>query len=1013
MLKKYFTALFVLAALCLSPLFAAGGLLTGEKDLRVVQTEWFDIIYPARCEKTASILFQTADTIYAEVTSQYGRDPCVRFPVVITPATQQLNAFYTPVYYNRIVLFDTSASEFDELSESFSQGFLSVFRHELTHAVTYNLKNGFWNAVTKVFGDPAVLGYVFLSSGMAEGATVTSESAAGEGRLNNEFFKHRVKQAKLEGQFPNYFDVQGASDAYPSGAFYDFNAAFHQWLQKNYGMEKYADFWYTLINTKSLGVANSFKKAYGINLNVAWKEFQEAYEVPDIPANPVQAGLVKDFFIPTAKTYSARNRFGARYSDLSVAETGITWVESSSNTVHFLSKENFDYPQGEKLLFALRGLNGAKISPDGKYLAVSYYTGLKPNITAGIKIFNMETKRFFDSGIEGLKDAAIIKSGEKYYLAGQRYETPYNYIEVYELIINDEKIAGLSKTASVQQPLYTFSGSFIACGEGKVAYLQNNKLKYSIRVCDVKGKELAAYELPEGMYAAHLSYSQEEAAVYYNWASKGTTVRAARLYLDSGKTEYSSLELSGGIFYPVSDGDDIVYTGRFYRQNRMFRLSKSDAFENVKLAEAESIPAEVIIPSVVLDMELNPDLPLDSERYNPLKYIARGLFIPYSSYVSEAFGENFGVQGANYALPLGVTYVTGNPWSSGTDGVVQVTAGYGLNTMSFGAAISAQDGTATDLFAYRTNAGSEFDEKGWKQSVADLQLSSAIPVGHISYISFSNSLSGKIGRQNEALPDWQTIFSEMDEENTTLYVVGMAKPASDTVSYHVGGSLSASYSNIMSAGPGRFDLLGFSLVTGVAYLKDASIEEKPQTYQDSFSLIGAFKGYIPQLLPVKSEYGYIYHLPAKMEVFLFPSKSNYGYANASAQSFGIPVIDANIETVLFGMDVQKAVPFFTPIFIHDFYVTAGYSGAVSTYTATQQGFQILYLGEYFDGLKDGSALYQDSVFLKFALEINPNIGATANSNFKMSLAGGMKYSFHQLEKPDKKLGAFVQVNTSF
>ena len=277
-LRKKLIAGLVFSLLC-AFLFAHGGMFSGEKKLRLVKTQWFDIIYPEHCKASAAILFAKADGVYEEVTVQYGLTPAFRMPVIITPAVEKFNAFWTAVPYNHIAIYDTGASGSSNLAV-FSETLLSTFRHELTHAVTYNMKNGFWRAMGKVFGDEFAPGMVTVTTGMAEGATVTSESAAGEGRLNDEYAKHYVKQAKIEGKFPSYHDVSGASDVSPSGSPYYFNGAFHGWLQEKYGLSAYADFWYRVVNGKSLTIAGAFKKSFGIKLSTAWKQFMADYYVP-------------------------------------------------------------------------------------------------------------------------------------------------------------------------------------------------------------------------------------------------------------------------------------------------------------------------------------------------------------------------------------------------------------------------------------------------------------------------------------------------------------------------------------------------------------------------------------------------------------------------------------------------------------------------------------------------------------------------------------------------------------
>ena len=381
---RQFIILLAVFLLC-TQLPAHSGMLWGEKKLRVAKTQWFDIIYPARCEQSAAILYEKADTVYEEVTEQYGLTPAFRMPVVITPAVEQFNAFWTAVPYNHIAIYDTSVSGSSELAV-FSETLLSTFRHELTHAVTYNMKSGFWRGVDKVFGDCVAPGMLAVTTGMAEGATVTSESAAGEGRLNDEYAKHFVKQAKIEGVFPSYHDVSGAADVSPGGAPYFFNGAFHQWLQEEFGMEAYAEFWYRVVNGKNFTVSGAFKKSFGIKLRSAWSQFIEAYEVPALAADPVRAGLVLDFFEPDNKDYSNLNNAGSFYGSLTSAGGRLVWLDKFGGRV-------FD---DKGYLFSQRGISGVRLSNDGRFLAVGYTSINSAGEKARVRLYDFENKRFLN-----------------------------------------------------------------------------------------------------------------------------------------------------------------------------------------------------------------------------------------------------------------------------------------------------------------------------------------------------------------------------------------------------------------------------------------------------------------------------------------------------------------------------------------------------------------------------------------------------------------------------------------
>ena len=72
--------------------YAHIGLMMGQKDVRCVKTQWFDIIYPKESEKTAAVLASNADRIYNEICEEAGLEPSFRLPIVITPNTDVFNA---------------------------------------------------------------------------------------------------------------------------------------------------------------------------------------------------------------------------------------------------------------------------------------------------------------------------------------------------------------------------------------------------------------------------------------------------------------------------------------------------------------------------------------------------------------------------------------------------------------------------------------------------------------------------------------------------------------------------------------------------------------------------------------------------------------------------------------------------------------------------------------------------------------------------------------------------------
>ena len=136
MLKKFSLILFFFAYVL--PLFALGGAMAeSSSPLHVICTEYFDIIFAEESRETARKIESVCDDYYLEITSLLETEAYQRFPVTITRSVEVLNAYYASVPYNRIVLYDTLPGTSLDMYEDTIE---SVFYHELTHAVTYNMK---------------------------------------------------------------------------------------------------------------------------------------------------------------------------------------------------------------------------------------------------------------------------------------------------------------------------------------------------------------------------------------------------------------------------------------------------------------------------------------------------------------------------------------------------------------------------------------------------------------------------------------------------------------------------------------------------------------------------------------------------------------------------------------------------------------------------------------------------------------------------------------------------------
>lgn len=1000
-------ALLAVFFLC-AQLSAHTGMLWGEKNLRVAKTKWFDIIYPERCEQSAAVLYEKADQIYDEVTAQYGLTPSFRFPVVITPKVQMYNAFWTSSPYNRIVIYDTGFSGSDELAV-FSESFASLFRHELTHAVTYNMKNGFWRGIGVVLGDVIAPGMLSVTSGMAEGATVTSESASGEGRLNSEYAKQSVKQAKIEDKFPAYHDVSGASDVSPSGNAYFFNGAFHKWLQDNFGMEPYAEFWYRVVNGKNITIGGAFKKAYGLKLKTAWKQFVADYKVPDVAENPVEAGLVQDFFEPYENEYSKLNNAGSLYDSLSVAGDRLVWMDQYGGRV-FVSDE-----RGYRKLLSMRGLYDVKLSNDGRFVTLNYYSENAVAYVARVKLYDFESKSSFYIKDTGIKEAVVVKNGGGWYLVGQKYFNQHYSIAVYKLVLSDDgrRVTGCEPVNEEVLGVETNPYAFTPLADGTFAWLKKAGLSYSLCVSSIDGALLSETAFPAGTMVTSLSCSGD--TFYFSYAQKGTMPRLGTL--SGGKLSLSSLDLSGGVYEPVIWNDKIVYIGKFYRQNRILSMKdvpSVSAYENEIADAATPVAVSVSASDSDSDKEMVSEAftgKLSTKPYNPFSYLFRGLLLPYTSYTSDSFGPN-----ADYATWLdtaflGLSYVTANPWTDGASDLITLTGGWNPLSNAFGTELDIIAGTSTSLLSTQTTLKSEFDSKGWKQSSGRFAASTAFRVGDISTLAFSNEVNASFGRVNKKIDvTWMEMFRYNPFNFWDREVLGCTAPETNEVFYSLFDEAQVQFSTIRKGGPGRFENRGIAFAVAYGQRYDALLKNPDDIYVKTWGVGAAARVCIPQLLPFESKYGFTYNLPVTLNATLLPSSSIYGYTSfgmdetAEIPAYrtleqvkpGRAIFDATIEATAFSIDIQKAIPFFTAIYLNDFYVNCGYAATGTAGSATENGFQTAKLGDYFKAIGDGRGYYLDSVYLKFGLEFSPNIGNFASSSNKMGIYAVYSYTLNSV-----------------
>lgn len=953
---------------------AAGGAMWGEKDVRVVSTKWFDIIYPERSAEAAAVLAGRADKIYEEVCADFRVEPRERFPVTLAPSRETFNAFYTQFLYNHIVVYDTPAPRDMDTS---SENFLNAFRHETAHAVTYNMKNKFWRGATEIFGDPFALGAALLTPSHAEGAAVVEESMGGEGRLNDPCSFLAVRQAKIEGRFPSYADVYGARDRYPSDLNYSFGAAFDDWTRREYGMEKYARFWYKCVNFLTIHQSFAFKKIYGVSMKDAWKKFKDSIPVPDTPGDPLSTGCCADFF-SLAKgncggERSMKNKSGARYGFVSSDGNGnVTFCDKKTGGIFIARRaEDGSVERPRKILTVANGsVSSARLSADGRFVAVSVSCSAHAAEKTEVRVFDTKTRRMSKVGATGMRDAAVIRSGGGISVAAVRTLSRRSWLSVWRAETRQGGATRFALAAELPVPDGEAVYDLADAGNGEIAALRKRGGEWHVALFDAETLAEKEIALPKERMAAReisLAGSADDGTrtFFFSWTAPGTLARLGTLAVDAdGEAEFSlqSRDISGGVSCPAHlknwRGESrAVYAGNFFEDSRMLVM------------DASKIPAEKFAARVSESPRQERGGRTDmtvlegSKKLGALKYFARGAWFPIGSaslYDRDAEADEW--------LALGATLVTALPWFGGS-GAAALTGGWRNGAGVLQATVAG--GTDTQAFKFKLTSQLALNTCSFRQTAHFLDLSSTIPAGNVSSLSFSNETRLVYDKDEE------------DEIESGSSAIRRLRGV-HTDWLYVKNTTSAIWSCIHKTGDGTFERGGLSaqIFCRVEYARKTwHLEPGDESAGASFQNLGArIKAAIPRLLPFPCASGLTCNLPAQIALSLYPTSS---------------VFARHSETVtIFAAEIQRAIPAASLIYANRVAIEATYTGEFR-YADGPRTRAFLDSADLFADFFNGRMALRDSLELYVSLTLTPNYGALVR--FHVALKGGVEFKFNRDE----------------
>lgn len=807
MASKRVVVLFFVSLLALGAVFAESGSSdpSGGSGFLEVSTPHFKVIYEAECAATAKVIADGCEDEYSQLCSFFGVDPDIVIPVYITSNYKVLNAYYTPYPSNRIVMFDTVADK-DGLAV-FPDTILYIFRHELTHAFTMNIRSGFWQFVSTVFGDvvsvsPALYAY----DSLVEGVAVLSESTDGYGRLNDLRSTRVLRQAKLEGRFPSWMDIAGAMDVYPSSNLpYIFGGAFLEYLYSQYGVDVVGEVF------RRFGHVNWFQSTeaviedcVGVPLETLWNGFYDSIEVPN---SFVQASCVDAFDSKCV------------IEDIAVGSDGkVYFMDRTSSGVYELEEEDSyegiperGWRSCRRLLSVATYGQSLNVSSRGEIM-VPYISKAK----SCVRVYDLDGRLVRSYGFKDrdVRGGCFVELGSSNYVLLYTAKEQETFIELC-----DEDGEAVSSIALASG---STARGFTCLEDGRVVFILTNGGVDGIAILDVSknsetlGMTLSVATLQSGIRLASMSRGFDEAGsevVSFCWFPSASNLvvgsNANDVPILGGYGEFSpddwyfrlSYEnVSGGVNNPVRRGGAVLFLSALYDGDRLCTVSvdELDLCESFELVPFEAPSSQV--PDVVAFVE-------NSKPYNPVLNVKRGVLLPFGVYGPLSNAKDIGLGLTWYATdPTSTVAITASGAYSPNGPFLWADASWrGVVDVGMGARsiVDCQSRTVDAyMFTFHTGVHLAFD------------------IGNERHVSvedsfFANWLRFVEGRWTQGLSN----------------------------------TLSATYSYGISTGLGKTDVFGYAFGVGLSGL-DPSL---------SAALV------VPSLLPIRCDGVFTYNLPMRIE----------------------------------------------------------------------------------------------------------------------------------------------------
>lgn len=885
----------------------AAGVLAYPRKINLLKTQHFDILYPDESTSVALYIADNAENFYAQAQYTLETENNIRMPVVISPDSDQLYISYSSYPYNRLLVFHGVPSN-SQLG--FEDVFGSMLYREIFLAVAQSKMSPFNQIIHDTLGGEKYtpVSLFNLPASFVEGYGYLIESQFDYHKINDNEFLKLLSEAKFEGKFPSWFQIFATRDTYPGEKLsYAAGTAFVSFLIQSRGVEKYAELWEECGKLHPFFAAGIIYKVYGTKISKLWKEFQDAIPMPaEVESVRALEEEVEKLFIYTE----------SNYNHLVYSDFGVIWYDDLRHEVDI-----YDFRQKtiyQKKLFAAEGVQKLSVSPDGRYLSLSFVQSKRQNsLTKNITwIYDLLEETFLEDEYK-LRDASIInlKNG-KNAIAGINIEEKIPKLQIYtsrnfgsqknELIF--EKI--FFENEIPFSPVYSGYGTLMyilsAADKTTVNYLdfsKNEEKRFSISTLD---------EIPLRInnlvyQNAGLQLNEQELYTFqYTDIENNSFTRTGSFVLDGGVPDavsLQSIDLAGGVNYPVYIDNTVVFASQklYHNELEILPFQKLNFQPGMVTLTGEG---EFVNQLEKKDEKEEFDLSeYDISKYSLLTYWHRFSIVPFIPIKDISFA------GADSAIGLGALLkLVPDPFMNNK---LTVSASWSFLNLDFVWMLNTPEDEKkiidktektvskdkTFAFFYE-NTSTPLDIKAG--ALFRCNLDGEYEFEALSGISWTMPLGFTFNQLKfDVYGLYEASTEYYDPNQAALYGPKNNFPSFQDAYELVTLSGTASFSNMHQYGSSSFAQKGFSAGVNLYSVWDIfkyrnSEETNPYVSQMFLGFKGSFA--VPQLIPVKpNEAGWILGLPSSWTAE-FSSKAGIALAT-------------NAEILLIGKEVQNGISY--------------------------------------------------------------------------------------------------------